>query len=336
MALNVFIIGIMKMEDKPRYSRISDILQLLVLMQANPLGVTIQEIQQEFHVSRRTAERMRESITNIFPQIDELESNDRVKHWGFTGGYLNEIIVFTPEELANLEKLKEKQIFEDKAKLLDSTINKIKALSRKSYNKIENVLEILLQTEGYAVHQMPKHNIDNKVLDIIREAMKSNKKITATYSNKNKTISPYGLVYGEKIYLIAREEEKGPDPYNYLLHKFKDVKLTDQTFDKGDFNLKEFSEKSFGVYQGNVQEVKLQFEKETADEVLSYHFHPTQKVKQNDDGTVNVKFKASGDYEILWHLFKWGTSVKIISPKSLKNKYIEMLENILDNQKEKQ
>ena len=324
------------MEDKPRYSRISDILQLLVLMQANPLGVTIQEIQQEFHVSRRTAERMRESITNIFPQIDELESNDRVKHWGFTGGYLNEIIVFTPEELANLEKLKEKQIFEDKAKLLDSTINKIKALSRKSYNKIENVLEILLQTEGYAVHQMPKHNIDNKVLDIIREAMKSNKKITATYSNKNKTISPYGLVYGEKIYLIAREEEKGPDPYNYLLHKFKDVKLTDQTFDKGDFNLKEFSEKSFGVYQGNVQEVKLQFEKETADEVLSYHFHPTQKVKQNDDGTVNVKFKASGDYEILWHLFKWGTSVKIISPKSLKNKYIEMLENILDNQKEKQ
>ena len=336
MALNVFIIGIMKMEDKPRYSRISDILQLLVLMQANPLGVTIQEIQQEFHVSRRTAERMRESITNIFPQIDELESNDRVKHWGFTGGYLNEIIVFTPEELANLEKLKEKQIFEDKAKLLDSTINKIKALSRKSYNKIENVLEILLQTEGYAVHQMPKHNIDNKVLDIIREAMKSNKKITATYSNKNKTISPYGLVYGEKIYLIAREEEKGPDPYNYLLHKFKDVKLTDQTFDKGDFNLKEFSEKSFGVYQGNVQEVKLQFEKETADEVLSYHFHPTQKVKQNDDGTVNVKFKASGDYEILWHLFKWGTSVKIISPKSLKNKYIDMLENILDNPKEKQ
>ncbi len=324
------------MEDKPRYSRISDILQLLVLMQANPLGVTIQEIQQEFNVSRRTAERMRESITNIFPQIDELESNDRVKHWGFTGGYLNEIIVFTPEELANLEKLKEKQIFEDKAKLLDSTINKIKALSRKSYNKIENVLEILLQTEGYAVHQTPKHNIDNKVLDIIRESMKSNKKITATYSNKNKTISPYGLVYGEKIYLIAREEEKGPDPYNYLLHKFKDVKLTDQTFNKGDFNLKEFSEKSFGVYQGNVQEVKLQFEKETADEVLSYHFHPTQKVKQNDDGTVNVKFKASGDYEILWHLFKWGTSVKIISPKSLKNKYIEMLENILDNQKEKQ
>ena len=325
----------MNMEDKPRYSRISDILQLLVLMQARPLGVTIRDIQKEFNVSRRTAERMRESITNIFPQIDEIESNDRVKHWGFTSGYLNGIIVFTPEELANLEKLKEIQQqkgFLDKENLLNSTINKIKALSRKSLNKIENVLEILLQTEGYAVRQMPKHNIENEVLEVIREAMKANKKITATYNNKHKELSPYGLIYGEKIYLIAREEEKGPDPYNYLLYKFKDVKLTDQPFDKGDFDLKEFSEKSFGVYQGQVQEVKLQFEKVAANEVLSYHFHPTQKIKQNEDGTVTVKFKASGDYEILWHLFRWGTTVKIISPKSLKNKYIEMLESVLKNQ----
>lgn len=323
------------MEDKPRYSRISDILQLLVLMQSRPLGVTIQDIQLEFNVSRRTAERMRESITNIFPQIDEIESNDRVKHWGFTGGYLNEIIVFTPEELANLEKLKEiqqQQGFLDKENLLDSTITKIKALSRKSLNKIENLLEILLQTEGYAVHQMPKHNIDADVLAVIREAMKSNKKITATYNNKNKTLSPYGLIYGEKIYLIAREEEKGPDPYNYLLYKFKNVKLTDQLFDKGDFDLKEFSKKSFGVYQGQIQEVKLQFGKEAANEVLSYHFHPTQKIKQNEDGTVTVKFKASGDYEIIWHLFRWGDCVKILAPVSLKNKYIEMLESVLKNQ----
>ena len=92
------------MDEKPRYSRVSDILQLLILMQSKPLGVTIYDIQEEFGVSRRTAERMRESITNILPQIDEIETNDRIKHWGFTGGYLKEIITFTPEELANLEK----------------------------------------------------------------------------------------------------------------------------------------------------------------------------------------------------------------------------------------
>ena len=48
----------------------------------------------------------------------------------------------------------------------------------------------------------------------------------------------------------------------------------------------------------------------------------------NDDGTVYVKFKASGDLEILWHLFRWGSGVKILSPKSLKKQYIEMLDDV--------
>ena len=66
---------------------------------------------------------------------------------------------------------------------------------------------------------------------------------------------------------------------------------------------------------------------------LNYNFHPTQKVKQNDDGTVTVKFKASGELEILWHIFRWGDKVQIISPKSLKKEYVEYLENVLEVQK---
>ena len=65
---------------------------------------------------------------------------------------------------------------------------------------------------------------------------------------------------------------------------------------------------------------------------MHYKFHPTQKIKQNEDGTVSVKFKASGDYEILWHLFRWGDNVKIISPKSLKKEYVEMLKRVLEEQ----
>ena len=122
----------------------------------------------------------------------------------------------------------------------------------------------------------------------------------------------------EKIYLIAVEKKKGTTPYCYLLHKLSDVQITRETFDKGVFNLEEFSKKSFGVYQGELNDVKLLFSKDVAEDVLNYNFHSTQKVKQNDDGTVTVKFKASGEYEIMWHLFKWGADVKILAPTSLK------------------
>ena len=83
------------MEDKPRYSRVSDILDLAIFMQSKVLGVTINEIAERYNVSRRTAERMRDSLTNIFPQIDEIETSDRQKHWGFINYSLSQLISFS-------------------------------------------------------------------------------------------------------------------------------------------------------------------------------------------------------------------------------------------------
>ena len=327
------------MEDKPRYSRAADILSLMILMQSRVQGVTLNDIMKEFSVSRRTAERMRDSLMLAVPQIQKIENfKTREKYWGFPNSYMREIISFTPEELANLEKLKEyqkEQGFEDKEKLLDQTINKIRALSRKKLPKLDNALEILMQTEGFAVKQMPKHKIDTDLLETVRNAMKENKKIKAKYNGKDKVLAPYGLIYGSKVYLIGVEEDKGTEPYCYLLHKFSEIKLINETFDKGDFNLDKFSKKSFGVYQGDLIDVKLLFAASAKDDVLNYYFHSTQKMKQNEDGTVTVKFKASGEYEIMWHLFRWGCDVKVLAPTSLKKQYIELLENTMKHQKKK-
>ena len=62
------------MQDKPRYSRVSDILDLAIFMQSKSLGITISDIMERYNVSRRTAERMRDSLLNIFPSIDEIET----------------------------------------------------------------------------------------------------------------------------------------------------------------------------------------------------------------------------------------------------------------------
>ena len=76
------------MEDKLRYSRVSDILELLVIMQSKVLGVTLTEIADRFHVSRRTAERMRDAVCNALPQIVELPSGTKTKYWGFENSFL--------------------------------------------------------------------------------------------------------------------------------------------------------------------------------------------------------------------------------------------------------
>ena len=51
-------------------------------------------------------------------------------------------------------------------------------------------------------------------------------------------------------------------------------------------------------------------------------------MKVQEDGSVIVTFKASGDKHIMWNLFKWGYAVDILAPKSLKIKYKNYIDEI--------
>ena len=319
------------MEDKPRYSRVSDILDLAVFMSSRLQGVTISEIAQRYNVSRRTAERMRDSLTCIFPQIDEIETEDNQKHWGFTNYSISQFINFTPKELVNLEQLQRRTTNHELKEELSKTIEKIKAFNRKTNNTVENNIELYLQTEGYAIRQMPQYKISVQTIDIIRNALQNSKMVEGIYHNKKRLIEPLGMIYGEKIYLVAKEKAKGDGIYNYLLHKFKALKLTDKVFDKGDFNLQEYTNMSFGVYHGEILDVKLSFSPEIAPEAKEFNFHPTQKIKEEKDGSLTVSFKASGNKEIIWHVFRWGDGCKIISPKTLQTEYKKYLSDNLKN-----
>ncbi len=319
------------MEDKPRYSRVSDILDLAIFMSSKIQGVTINEIAERYNVSRRTAERMRDSLINIFPQIDEIETNSSQKHWGFTNYSISQLISFEPKEFANIEQLQRRTTNKELKNELGKTIEKMKSLNRKNINSVESNIELILQTEGYVVRQMPQYKISFETLNIIREAVQTSKMVTATYHDKERLIEPLGMIYGEKIYLVAREKAKGDGIYNYLLHKFDNLKLTDKIFEKGDFDLQAYTNLSFGVYHSEILDVKLLFDKMLALEASQYNFHPTQKGKWNDDGTYTVSFKASGSKEIFWHVFKWGAGCKILAPKSLQKEYKEYLEENLAN-----
>ena len=197
--------------DKPRYSRVSDILDLAIFMSSKIQGVTVNEISERYNVSRRTAERMRDSLTCIFPSIDEIETDGTQKHWGFTNYSISNLITFTPKEIANIEQLQRRTTNREMKEELGKTVEKIKSLARKNLNSVENNIELFMQTEGYAVRQMPQYKISFSTLEVIRDAIQHSKIVTGIYHDKKRTIEPLGLIYGEKIYLVAREKAKGKE-----------------------------------------------------------------------------------------------------------------------------
>jgi predicted DNA-binding transcriptional regulator YafY len=321
-----------------RYDKLQKILDLIFLMQAKSQGVSLADIQNEYEVKRRTAERMRDVISRAFgTKLQEIETTSRIKRWTLKENPAAKFVSFSPEELAELENVRknyEADKLQIKADVIKHMLHKMKILSGKFQAKVDNELEILLEAESFAVRQRPFCKIDKEVLGAIREAIMAFKSIKIAYEKskgkvKTYKLHPYGVIYGEKHNLVAFDP-KDKEKKLFTLSKIKEISLLDEYFDVEDgFDLKEYAENSFAVYQEDPISVVLKFNSFVADEAKNFYFHPSQKIEENDDGSVTVKFKAGGSVAICWHLFRWGKDVQIIKPLSLHKQYAKMLEETL-------
>lgn len=321
-----------------RYDKLEDILNLIFLMQARSHGISLKEIEKEFDVSRRTAERMRDVVGRAFGiKLQEVKTDSRVKRWTLKENSTAKFVFFSPEELAEIENVRksyETDKIEAKTEVIKQILHKMKTITGKYKTKIENELEILLEAENFAVRQRPFCKIDKETLGTIREAIMAFKSINIVYEKSKEEIKtynlhPYGIIYGEKHNLVAFDP-KDKEKKLFTLSKIKEISLLDEYFDVEEgFDLKKYAENSFAGYQEEPMSVVLKFNNSVADEVKNFYFHPSQKVKENNDGSITVEFKAGGSVAICWHLFRWGKDVQIVEPISLRKQYTKMLEETL-------
>lgn len=320
-----------------RLSKTEDIIKLAMLFQNSYCGLCIDDIQETFECSRRSAERMKSVLFDLFTdKIEEVPSNDKKKRWRFIKGTMNTLISFTTDDFANLEYLKGLSDDESRQKGLNELISKIKALTpQKNLKSLETDVDAILETEGFAVRQYSRMLVNKEILEKLRNSLLAFKKVNFDYKKSDKTINvflnPYGIIISDKYYLVGYHENDKKLKL-YRIDKITQLTVLDEYFEKDEkFSLQEFCNKSFGIYQEEPLNITLEFDKSIADDVLNYNFHPSQRVKRLDNGNIQVKLVTGGKLALCFELVKWGANVKIKKPKALKEYYTDYLQHILDN-----
>lgn len=320
-----------------RLNKTEQIIELAMMFQNSYCGLCIEDIEHHFECSRRSAERMKALLFDLFPEkVEEVPTSEKKKRWRFVKGAMNALISFTADDFANLEYLKGLSNDENKRKELDELIAKIKALTpQKNLQSLDTDVSAIMESEGFAVRQYSGVNIEPKILEELRTSMLAFKKIQFNYPVKGEiktiTLNPYGLVIADKYYLVGYNEYVG-DLRQYRVDKISNLTILDEYFEKDEkFSLTEYSNNSFGVYQEKPIDIVLEFDKSVANDVLNYHFHPTQKIKQLENENVQVEFTSGGTYAICQELFKWGCKVQIKKPVELKDYYKQYLSDVLNN-----
>ena len=321
-----------------RLNKTEEIIELAMMFQNSYCGLCIDDIKEHFECSRRSAERMKALLFDMFPdKIEEVPTNDKKKRWRFVKGTMNFLISFSAADFANLEVLKRLTQDEHRQKLIDELIEKLKALTpRRRFQSIYTDLSAIMESEGFAVRQYSRVVVNSKVLEQLRNSMLAFKKIKFDYpindEVKTITLNPYGLIISDKYYLVGFNEYVNALRL-YKVDKIFNLEVLDEFYLKDEnFSLTEYCNNSFSIYQEEPLNITLEFDKSVAEDVLNYHFHPTQKMKQLDSGNVQVKFTSGGTYAICQELFKWGCDIKIKKPVELKKYYKQYLSDVLNNQ----
>lgn len=311
------------------YKKTQTLNDLILWMQDTDDGISLKDIMEKYDVSLRTAVRMKDSIAEKYPKLNEISGPYNTKRWYLPKGTGRDMVSFSMEEihaLQNASKLLASKKMID-SRYIDNVLHKIKALIGKdAINRIEPDAEALLEAEGYAFRPGPRIIINTEHLKQLRYAIIACNRIKIKYdSSHNKDwrkLFPYGFLYGNKHYLIAWDSTKRK-MCHFNLNKIKEIEVLNTYFKRDPhFSLKEFSEQAFGVYQEKPFDVEWLFDAEVADSAAQYTFHPKQEAFRNPDGTLTVKFRAGGAREMDWHLYTWGGHVKVIKPEDFdKRKY---------------
>ena len=88
-----------------RYQPSQRLLRLALMLAGTRTGLTLDEMAQNLEMGRRTAERLRNSLADLFPQLDNWDDEERVRRWRLPSGALAGIAEPRAEAVAAVETL---------------------------------------------------------------------------------------------------------------------------------------------------------------------------------------------------------------------------------------
>ena len=203
--------------NRMRYARLADIVKLAVLMQGRHTGVTLDEMEARFGVSRKTAERMRDAVEMAFGPLELAESNDNRNHWRLRSDAVRRLVPLSAEELAELEAAAgtlERTGFEARAAALRALDTKLRATQHTgTLERIESDIEALVQAEGLGHAPRPQAAARQGPACV---PARSHRHLphrrgplplrSPPAGMSRQRIEPYGLLYGNRAFLVGRTD----------------------------------------------------------------------------------------------------------------------------------
>lgn len=310
------------------FAKAQDLIRLARMAAMRRTGICLDDIREEFGVSHRTAQRMTDALETVLANVEVVDGPDRRRRWRVTGPALDRLQPRQETAIEALEIASRTARGDGRvrhaAALDDLRDGLLARLTPKDAMRTEADVEAVLLAMGSVTRPGPRVNLAPAVLDAVIEGLRGPFLLRIRYGTEDaseRVIEPHGLLLGHRSYLVARQPERGEAMRNFRMDRILSAQTLDQSFSFAPgFSLQEYAARSFGVYQDQREygEIIWRFAPHAAARAAGFCFHPDQTAELQTDGSLIVRFHASGWLEMAWHLYQWGDAVEVIAPEGLR------------------
>lgn len=317
----------------PRGDQISRQWQILQLLEARRMGVSVPELAEELESNVRSIYRDMEALELAgFPVYSEKQDN--IDRWFFVEGYRSKLPV--PLELTELMAL---SVAADHLKAFEGTIfsEALKAAFGKFRSMLKPEARVFLEglEKSFRVGLAGKKDYrkHRETIELVNQALLEKRTVIVRYSASSgesgeRRIDPYHVWFmGGTIYVVAWCHKRKQIRL-FVIDRMEAAKLTADEFEvPEDFSMDEFTKRRFRVMDGKPVEVKVRFTKNLAQYVKERTWHPTQTMTDNLDGKVTLTMTVEGIAEVKSWILSFGSHAEVLAPNEFRGEILQELQN---------
>jgi len=326
-----------KKPGKPakKYSQAARLHDVIRILEAR-YGATVDEIAEEAQVTRRTVYRDLDAIRDAgYPLVTEREPDGRTLYRFLTGFKKTPPITFSLEELMTLYLSRGQLAFLQGTPFqddLDAIFGRIRSsLPPRSVAHLERIASAAApRFQGVRDYQGKK-----ALLVSLRKALLHQYRCRLCYTPPHRDTAeylfdPYTLLfYSNSLYLGGFAHNRQALRL-FLVDRVETVELTDERFEvPDDYDPGDLTGSAFGLIEGETWPLTVRFGSAVAHLVRERHWHPSQTLTEESDGSLLLTLEASGDKEILAWLYSYLPHVEVLQPPELRAQFIDGLRSAL-------
>ncbi|ROL58689.1 WYL domain-containing transcriptional regulator [Bacteroidetes/Chlorobi group bacterium ChocPot_Mid] len=279
-------------------------------------------------VTERSIQRDLRVLQECIPLLEQWKEGKQVL-WSLSSNYVkpNNLPRIESNELFSMHILKahlrcfKGTIVEKEADELEKKLEKL--ASGDVFYK-----ECLFWDQNFGTYDYSKHN--SLIEEVIGNIVNKEWVHIRYYSVKQDTEKHYdcffeGLfTFNGIIYVVTYFPYYGKHEA-LQLHGIKQIEKSNNIYELPEFDFDEFTERRFGVYSSKPMTIRLKIKKKFIGYFSGRKWHKTQRTSYDRNGNLIIEMTVPIGMDLVSWIIGWNEAIKVIKPKSLKDKVISKM-----------